>query len=63
MPDPERSGGPELDRETVDFLDREAERLETTSGDVLRRLVEHVRSAREDGLSCPHCNNELLIEI
>ena len=63
MPEEEKRADVELDQKTVDFLGREAERLETTPGDVLRRLVKHYRSAHEEGLSCPHCNNELLIEL
>lgn len=49
--------------ETVDFLDAQAENGEMTRAELLRKLVGHYQTACETGLSCPHCNNNLHIEL
>ncbi|MFD1647575.1 hypothetical protein [Haloarchaeobius litoreus] len=63
MPDTEPVANTALDPQTLQFLDGQAETLDTTRDDLLQRLVAHYRTACESGLSCPHCNNELLIDI
>ena len=47
----------------VEFLDAEAERRGTTRADLLAGLVAFLRDAHENGLNCPHCNNELVVEL
>lgn len=63
MPDTEPVAGTALDPQTLQFLDGQAETLGTTRDDLLQRLVAHYQTACENGLSCPHCNNEILIDI
>lgn len=63
MPGSESTVETELDQETVDFLDGQAEALGTARAELLQRLVAHYRTACQSGLSCPHCKNELLIDL
>ena len=49
--------------DTADFLDAQAEKNETTQAELLRRLIQHYREAEETGLTCPHCKNEVLIDL
>ncbi len=50
-------------QETADFLDTRAENGETTRAEILRRLVHHYQTATENGLSCPHCKNEIQLDL
>lgn len=65
MPDSDRTvtASTKLDEQMVSFLDGQAESMGLTRAELLRRLAEHYRSATEDGLSCPHCKNEILIDL
>lgn len=53
----------EVTAETAEFLDAQAENGEMTRAELLRRLVDHYRQAAETGLRCPHCKNDLQIEL
>jgi len=65
MSEPDRSATAtgELSREATAFLDAEAERRAMTRAELLDGLVGFLRDAHENGLSCPHCNNELLVDL
>lgn len=45
------------------FLDQQANQLETTQSELLRRLATHYRDACNAGLSCPHCKNDVEINL
>lgn len=52
-----------VDRETLDFLDREAERLGVSRAELFRRLIDQYREASTTGLRCPYCANDLRMEL
>ncbi len=52
-----------VSRDLADFLDDRASHYDTTRSEVLRRLSVHYRDAHETGLSCPHCKNDLQIDL
>lgn len=52
-----------LGSDVADVLDAEAEALGISRSELLWRLAQHFRDARESGLSCPHCKNALEIDL
>lgn len=63
MPESNRTASTKVSGDTADFLNRQAENHETTRSKLLRRLIQHYRDAEENGLTCPHCKNEVLIDL
>lgn len=52
-----------VDRETASFLVAEANRLEISQAELLRRAVDHIYESRAGELSCPHCERELNVSL
>lgn len=52
-----------LSSEMADFLETEAESLGIDRSTLLRRLLRDYRTSVETGLTCPHCDNEVRIDL
>jgi hypothetical protein len=51
-----------VDREMRELLDEEAERLGVYRSEAVRRVLDHYAEARE-GSACPHCGQELHVQL
>lgn len=49
--------------QVAEFLDGRAEQLGSNRSELLRELVSHYQTACESGLACPHCKNEVEIDL
>lgn len=59
----ELSCGARVDQSMQDFLDDEADRLGVSKAEVLRRLLDFYKESREDDPNCPHCGDEITIDL
>lgn len=52
--------GTKVDDPMDKFLEREAERCGISRAELVRRIFDDFREAREDGLPCPECGSPLV---
>jgi hypothetical protein len=52
-----------IDREMLEFVDAEAERLGVTRTELLRRLLELYRESRRENTDCPHCDTTIKLDL
>jgi len=65
MPDANRTAEihTTVSSEMAAVLDDAARSLDIDRSEVLRRLVGEYRTSVETGLTCPHCDNEVRIDL
>jgi hypothetical protein len=45
------------------WLSVRADELGVSKSELLRRLFEHYRESRDDGLDCPHCERTIRVSL
>ena len=51
------------DRDTVEYLNSEAERLGVSRAEFLRRVFSLYRESRREQVSCPHCEETVKMDV
>lgn len=52
-----------VDREMLEFVDSEAERLGVNRAEFIRRLFELYRESRRENLECPSCEQTVVFNL
>lgn len=52
-----------VDREMLEFLDSEADRLGVTRAEFMRRMMELYRDTRRENVDCPHCGDAVVMDL
>jgi len=52
-----------VDREMLDYIDDQADRLGVNRAEFLRRLLEDYRKSRRENLNCPHCEEAVVLNL
>lgn len=51
------------DREMIEFLDAESERLGLTRAELMRRVLSLYRESRREQVGCPHCDKTVKMDV
>lgn len=51
------------DREMVEFLQAEADRLGVTRAELIRRIFTLYRQSRREQINCPHCEKTVKMDV
>lgn len=52
-----------VDREMLDFLDAESDRLGITRAELQRRVLSLYRLSRHGQVECPHCGDPVKMDV
>lgn len=52
-----------VDREMLEFVDSEADRLGINRAEFMRRLLELYRESRRENTDCPHCGGTVQFDL
>lgn len=52
-----------VDREMLEFLDGEADRLGITRAELMRRVFDLYRESRRETVDCPHCAETVKMDV
>lgn len=52
-----------VDRDMIEFLESEEEKLATSRSEIIRRCLDHYREGVSGELDCPYCENELKVKL
>ena len=55
--------GTKIDQSMREFLEDEADRLGVTKAELQRRLLDFYRESRQDDPNCPHCGDQITIDL
>lgn len=55
--------GTKVDQSMRDFLDDEANRLGVSRAELVRRVLDFYRDTRQDDSNCPHCGDQITIDL
>jgi len=52
-----------IDKEMLEYIDAEAERLGVSRAEFLRRLLELYRDSRREQIDCPECSSSVVFDL
>jgi Ribbon-helix-helix protein, copG family. len=55
--------GSRVDKQMLEFLDAEAERLGVNRAELVRRLFDAYRESHREQMDCPHCGDTITLSL
>jgi negative regulator of replication initiation len=52
-----------IDKQMLDYIDAESERLGVSRAEFLRRLLELYRDSRREQVDCPECDSSVVFDL
>lgn len=55
--------GSKVDRDMIEYIESESERLGVTRAEFVRRLLDLYRMSRREELDCPECESPVVMDL